>query len=276
MEQFQSQRDKPISKSIYFFGLILILLFAYLQYVISGLTVLTSAILVYGLPILVISLIMGGTIIRKSFKNTSKALKVGLMYFAIFSIITILLGALIFYILELFDPSSLELLNNPNPVENVPTNFAWVMVLASLVIIGPIEEYIFRGYVFGGMLNIFGNKHWLLLAFVSSLVFAAVHLYYALTYGIAASIAFTDLIGIGMAMAITYYLSGGNLLIPALLHGSYDAIGYIGIATQSQVASFLRFTVIGIGLIIGLVLLLKWFFGGSSKSAIKFVRDDRI
>jgi len=269
-------QDKPISKSTYFLGLILILVLAYLQYIINGLTAVTSAILVYALPILIISLLMGGVIVRKSFRNTGKALKLGLVYFAIFSIITIALSALIFYILERLDPSSLELLNNPNPVESVSPGFAWIMVFVSLIIIGPVEEYIFRGYVFGGLLNIFRGRRWLLLAFISSLVFAAVHLYYALIYGFAASIAFTDLVGIGMALAITYYLSGGNLLIPALLHGSYDAIGYIGIAMQPQVASFLRYVMIGVGLLIALILLLKKLFRGSASSSMKFVHGDKI
>jgi len=255
------KREKPISKPVYFAGLILILVFAYLQYVISGLTAITSAILVYGLPMLVISIIAGGAIIRKSLKNSGKALKVGLTSFALFSILTMILGGIIYFILENFDPSSLELLNNPNPVENVSPSFAWIMVMASLLIIGPVEEYIFRGYIFGGLLNVFKGRNWVLLAFISSLIFAAVHLYYALVYGFAASIAFTDLIGIGMALAITYYLSGGNLLVPALIHGAYDAIGYIGIATLPQIASFLRYAVIGLGLLIALILLLKRIFG---------------
>lgn len=67
-----------------------------------------------------------------------------------------------------------------------------------------------------------------MLAFLSSVFFAAVHLYYALTYGVASLIPFVDIVAIGMALAITYYHSGGNLLIPALIHGVYDATGFFG------------------------------------------------
>jgi membrane protease YdiL (CAAX protease family) len=71
--------------------------------------------------------------------------------------------------------------------------------------------------VFGGLLSLFKNHHWLALSLVSSVFFAAAHLYYGLVYGAASAIDFTDLVTFGMAMCVTYYLSGGNLLVQSFM-----------------------------------------------------------
>jgi hypothetical protein len=86
-------------------------------------------------------------------------------------------------------------------------------------------------------------------------LFTAVHLYYALVYGIASLVQFTDLVMFGMAMAATYYLSGGNLFVPSLIHGAYDATGFIGVATSLNTGTLLRECMILVGIIAGIVLL---------------------
>lgn len=68
-------------------------------------------------------------------------------------------------------------------------------------------------------------------------------------YGVASLVQFADLITFGMAMATTYYVAGGNLLIPAMIHGAYDATGYIGVATSSELGAQLRELMIFIGVI---------------------------
>ena len=93
-----------------------------------------------------------------------------------------------------------------------------------------------------------------MLAFVSSILFATVHLYYAFTYGVASLIPFVDIVAIGMAFAITYYRSGGNLLIPALIHGVYDATGFLAVAISSNLGLYLRGLLIFIGIIVALTL----------------------
>lgn len=85
----------------------------------------------------------------------------------------------------------------------------------------------------------------------------AVHLYYALVYGLASLVQFADLVTFGMAMAVTYYVSGGNLFIPALIHGVYDATGFLGVATSSSVGATLRGLMLLIGLIVALQLLIQ-------------------
>jgi membrane protease YdiL (CAAX protease family) len=90
---------------------------------------------------------------------------------------------------------------------------------------------------------------------VSSVLFAAVHLYYALTYGVASLIPFLDIIAIGMALAITYYRSGGNLLIPALIHGAYDATGFMAVAASPRIGIELRGVLILAGVIAAVIMI---------------------
>jgi membrane protease YdiL (CAAX protease family) len=131
------------------------------------------------------------------------------------------------------------------------------MVGVSFLVTGPAEEYIFRGFMFGGLLDIFKNRHWLILAFVSSLLFSATHLYYALVYGPASLVQFADLITFGMAMASTYYLSGGNLSAPALIHGAYDATAFVGVATSTVVGDGLRAFMILLGIVVAFILYIQ-------------------
>jgi len=134
---------------------------------------------------------------------------------------------------------------------------AWLMAGASILVVGPCEEYIFRGFVFGGLLRLFGSRHWLLLAFVSSILFAAVHLYYAIVYQVAALVPFVDIVAIGMALAVAYYLSKGNLLVPALIHGVYDAMGFVGVATQPEVGVRLRGAFIFLCVLVAFMVFLE-------------------
>jgi membrane protease YdiL (CAAX protease family) len=169
----------------------------------------------------------------------------------------VLVATVIFYIIVTLDPNAVNLLHKPNPVLNVPPEFAWIMVWFSLLVVGPAEEYLFRGFIYGGLLSLFKDHHWLSLALISSILFAAAHLYYAFVYGVVSLVQFTDLAAFGMAMAATYYLSRGNLLVPAMIHGSYDATGFIGVATSLDVGILLRGSMILIGVIVAVVLFIQ-------------------
>jgi len=81
---------KPISKAAFFVGVLLIIIAAYSQYVITGLTAATSALLVYGVPIVIISLVAGSSVIKKAFHKTGKAFSVG-MDFLVLGAITVML-----------------------------------------------------------------------------------------------------------------------------------------------------------------------------------------
>lgn len=253
----ESPKSEFHGKTAYLIGLIVIFVCVYSQYLGIEYGPELGIVVVYGVPILVTTYLWGTAIAKKFFNRTFSAIKLGLGYFGAFTLLAILVSVIILLFLFVFDPNSLELLNRPNPVLEVSPDIAWVMVGVSFLIVGPAEEYIFRGFVFGGLLDIFKNRHWLTLAFVSSLIFGVVHLYYAVVYEIASLIQFTDLVAFGMAMAVTYYLSGGNLLVPSLIHGAYDATAFIGVATTATTGIILRLLLILIGLIAGLVILVE-------------------
>ena len=245
---------RHLGKTGFVVGLLVIFASVYSQYVIPSLNLVSGTLLVYGLPILVTGLIWGRTIISKAFKHTYTALRYGLGYFGIFTILGLFAGFLIVFLLTFFDPAAINLLNKPNPVLQVSPELAEFMIGFSFLVVGPSEEYLFRGFVFGGLLNIFKGRHWLVLAFVASIFFAGVHLYYAVVYGVASLVLFVDLMTFGMAMAATYYVSGGNLLVPAMIHGAYDATGYLSVATSSDIGAQLRELMILIGLIIAVFI----------------------
>lgn len=253
----ENNSSKPITKARYLIGLVIILGASYSQYVFGGFGPAIGFLVVYGIPIVVVSILWGRAIIQKAAKNTWTAFKFGLGFYGAFTALGLLASYAILFVLTNFDPAALNLLNRPNPVLNVSPEYAWIMVGVSLLVVGPAEEYLFRGFVFGGLLRLFKNRHWLVLSLVSSAFFAAAHLYYGLVYGVASALAFTDLVTFGMAMCVTYYLSGGNLLVPAVVHGAYDATGFLGVATSSQIGAILRVLMMLVGISVALSLFIN-------------------
>lgn len=246
---------KALTVKTYLVGLLIIFGCYYSQYLLPHMGLMAGALWVYGVSIGVIAPVRGRFILRNAFLRTRSTVKIGLGFFGILTVAGIIVSLLIGVMLLHLDPLALKLLQKPIPVLHVGPELAWVMVWASIAVVGPCEEFIFRGFVYGGLLNLFGTTHWLILAFLSSLLFAAVHLYYALTYGIASLIPFVDIVAIGMALAITYYRSGGNLLIPALIHGVYDATGFLTVAVNSRLGWQLRGTLVLAGVIAAVVMV---------------------
>ncbi len=265
---FQSNYDArgeyPLTKRGYLIGLSIIFASAYSQYLVKGFGPVLALLFVYGIPVCVASFLLGSVIVPRAFSHTYTALKFGFGLFGIFSLLGILAASAMFSIIVMMDPQAANLLNKPNPVLHIPPEFAWIMVWLSLVLVGPAEEYIFRGFIFGGLLCIFKDRHWLSLAFFSSALFAVAHLYYGLVYGIASLALFVELLAIGMAFAITYYLSGGNLFIPTILHGLYDASGFIGVAVSQEVGILLRISMMGVGIVVALGLFARELFSRPS------------
>lgn len=256
-----SQKKDISTKNIliYLFSLSLVLASILSQYIIHPPGIISKFSLTYGIPIAVITLFYGKDILKNSLRKTGKALDYGLAYWGVLSVVSYIAGIIMINVIATFDPAALSLLDRANPVIPTSTNWAWVMTFFSFLIIGPAEEYIFRGFVFGRLLKIFHGKHWFALAFLSSLIFAFVHLYYLLTFGITSAIIFTDIIAIGMALAIAYYASGGNLIVPALLHGAFDASGFFSIAIGSNVGTYFRIFMVGLGLILALGLIIRHY-----------------
>lgn len=246
-----------LSKKQYFTGLVIVFASVYSQYLFVGIDSIFSVLLVYGIPTIVISLLWGSEIIRGAFRNTFTALKYGLGLFGAFTVLGILIATIILLVLIAIEPSALDLLQTPNPALRIESEFAWIMVLFSVLVIGPVEEYIFTGFIYGGLLRLFKDHHWLGLAVISSIMFSVVHLYYAFAYELISLILFSNLMTFSMAMAATYYFSGGNLFIPALIHGAYDAMGFISVATSLSVGILLRGSFILLSIIVALFLFLQ-------------------
>ena len=183
------------------------------------------------------------------------AFKLGMGLFGAFTIVGIFLIIVALIIILRFFPHALSLLNKPNPVLQIPPSLAWLMTALSLLVVGPAEEYLFRGFIYGGLLTIFKAKHWISLSLISAVLFAAVHLYYVVTYGVASAIPLIDLVTFGMAMAMTYYLSSGNLVVPTIIHGIYDATAFAGVATSTTIGLILRTTFIIIGIIFATIYI---------------------
>jgi membrane protease YdiL (CAAX protease family) len=253
---WDEKKDREaLTGKAYLVGLLVVFASSYSQYLVPGINLAARAFCIYGVSIIVISALCGKSILRKAFRHTGTTLRLGLGFFGIFTFLGTAASVLIVDILLDLDPAALNLLEKPVPVLHVPPEVASIMVWASLVVVGPCEEFIFRGFVFGGLLSLFGTRRWLVLALLSSILFASVHLYYALTYGIASLVPFLDIVAVGMALAITYYLSGGNLLIPALIHGVYDATGFMAVAVSSQVGLRLRGMLMVAGLIAAVTMV---------------------
>jgi membrane protease YdiL (CAAX protease family) len=246
--------DKILSGKSYIVGLLIIFAAVYSQYIVPLGTFL-GFLVVYGIPVAVISAIFGQEIIKKAKNNSDKAFKLGLGLFGAFTIAGIALSIVALIVIIFLDPNAVSLLNRPNPVLQIPPSTAWVMTGLSILIVGPAEEYLFRGFVYGGLLSVFKGKHWISLAFLSSVLFMAVHLYYIITYGVASAVPLIDLLTFGMAMAMTYYITGGNIVAPALIHGVYDATGFVGVASSTTIGLILRATLITIGVIFAAIYI---------------------
>jgi membrane protease YdiL (CAAX protease family) len=248
--------DKPLSKALYLLGVIVIFLATYSAYFFSFGPI-GGYLVVYGIPIVVVSIIFGKVLFKRAAKNNKVAFQLGLGLFSVFTLIGIVLSLIALMVILRFNPQAEDLLNRINPALDVPARVAWIMMAVSILVVGPAEEYLFRGFLYGGLLSIFKGRHWLLLAFLSSVLFASVHAYYAITYEVVSPLFFIQLIVFGFALAITFYWSGGNLLAPAIIHGVYDALGFLGVATTTEIGLAARFVFLIIGLVFAAIYLPK-------------------
>ncbi|MFP8953811.1 CPBP family intramembrane glutamic endopeptidase [Natrialbaceae archaeon A-arb3/5] len=96
-----------------------------------------------------------------------------------------------------------------------------VLIPASILIIGPVEEFLYRNIVQKELYGTFSRPG---AVIVSSVIFAAVH---ALAYGTAdagqviASLA--TVFGLSLVLG-TIYERTGNVVVPAAIHGLYNAL----------------------------------------------------
>lgn len=253
MIEEKTSENKKMSYSKYLIGVIVIMIAAYSQYVFGTRGLVYGTLVVYVIPAVVIFFLDGKRILSTSYNNVKAALKYGFGYFGVFSAAGIGLALVLLVILFTFDPNILDLLNRPNPLLDTTSDAAWTMIWFSFLIVGPFEEFLFRGYVFGGLQQIFGNRHWINSALASSIVFSAIHLYYFLVYGIASVIQFAQIIMFGIGMCGAYYKSDGNLIVPAFIHGAFDATSFLMIAlpANSLIGLQLKLLMILFGIFVG-------------------------
>jgi membrane protease YdiL (CAAX protease family) len=209
---------------------------------------------VYGVPILAFALLVGGRPLAGYVENTGRAVVQGLAWFGALSVLTIivLIGLVVVYLAV--DPSALHLLNNTTPVVQNAESDVWFWVVFSFVV-GLIEETIFRGWIFGYTL-VKDPSRWVVHATWTSALFAAVHLYYATTYGAATPLVVPDLFFLGFAFAAGMRASGGNVIVIGLLHGMYDAISFYSLVNDNG-AIALHYVAILIGAAIAVFLYVQ-------------------
>jgi membrane protease YdiL (CAAX protease family) len=249
--------QKPLHIALYVIGVAVIFFTVYLQYFVQINSAFLGYLLIYGIPIAVTGAFFGREILKRAAKNNREATKYGFGMFGALTLVNFILIIIAVAILSIFIPQTTEILQRPNPVLDIPPAEAWIYVGFSFLIIGPAEEFLFRGFMYGGLLNLSKGKGWLPLAILSSALFASVHGYYAITYEAASVVPFITLGTFGFAMCAAYYYSGGNLLLPILIHGAYDATGFLTVAVSEQVGLAARSALIFAGVAFMMYLVLK-------------------
>jgi membrane protease YdiL (CAAX protease family) len=209
--------------------------------------------IVYGVPVLAFALLVGGAPLRDWSKRLGLATWEGLRWYGLLALLALLVVIGLTIVYELVDPAALQLLNRPNPALQQAAGDPWFFVGFSFVI-GAFEETIFRGWIFGYWRDRPGS--WFVPATWTSVVFAGVHLYYGTTYGIAAPLIFPTLFLMGFALAAAYRFSGGNLVVPSLLHGANDATAFLTLI-DFEAGVVLHYLIILVGAVIGLVHYLR-------------------
>jgi membrane protease YdiL (CAAX protease family) len=210
---------------------------------------------VYGIPIVVVSVFFGKQILSRAAKNNQEGFKYGLGLFSAFYVAGVVISIAALMIITSMYPSAPDILQKTNPALDVSASQAWLMIAISMLVIGPAEEYLFRGFMYGGLLSVTKGKHWLPMAIISSLLFAFAHGYYVLTYGVASPVYIIQLITFGLAMCIAYYWSKGNIVAIATVHGLNDAIGFLGVATNTTIRLAAQSIFIAIGLMFVLLFI---------------------
>ena len=211
--------------------------------------------IVYGIPVVAFALLVGVDPLRRWAAAMPDATWEGLRWYGGLSALGIVVLAVLVAIYSALDPAALNNLFRPNPVlqEAAGNPAFWI---AFSFVIGAFEETIFRGWIFGYWRGQPGLPWWVHAVWTSAL-FAGVHLYYGLTYGVAAPLFYPLLFLLGFAFAATYHASGGNLVVVAVLHGANDASSFLTLVSPNA-ALATHYGLIGVGAVVALLHGLGW------------------
>lgn len=203
--------------------------------------------IVYGIPIVSFAVLVGAGPLRHWASRMGVATYQGLMWYGGLSVLGLFVTVALGIVYQVLDPAALQLLNRPNPAITQAAGDPWFWIGFSFVV-GAVEETIFRGWIYGFWHGRTAN--WLVPGVWTSVLFAAVHLYYGTTYGVAAPLIFPSLFFVGLAFAATYEKSGGNLVVVALLHGAYDAAAFYYAYINANVGLLFRYLPILAGVVV--------------------------
>jgi membrane protease YdiL (CAAX protease family) len=217
-------------------------------------SLLPGLLIVYVVPILAFTFLVGVEPLRNAFRNLGIATEAGIRWTGLLLLLSLLIIGLLLVLYARFDPSALRLLSRPNPALQAAASNPYFWIAFSFVI-GAAEETIFRGWIFGYWLQRDGRR-WFLHAAWTSGLFAGLHRYYGTTYGPIAPVQFTTLFLLGFAYAATMRHSGGNLLVIALLHGANDASAFSTLVTPVGADLYLAVLILG-GIVLGLIALVR-------------------
>lgn len=109
-------------------------------------------------------------------------------------------------------------------IEANPT-VALAFIPVSLFVVGPAEEFLYRGIIQTRLRDVFGTKSAIVIA---SLVFAVVHVFaYLDPTNLAGTLVtiFFILLPLGAILGVVYEYTG-NLLVPVAAHGIYNAVTF--------------------------------------------------
>lgn len=215
--------------------------------------------IVYVVPVVAFLLLVGTGPLTHWKDRLGPAVWEGLRWYGGLSILALAVAFVAVLIYEVADPSALTLLQRTNPALRAAEGDPWLYVGLSFLV-GAFEETIFRGWIFGFWSGRGGS--WLVPATWTSAVFAGVHLYYGITYAAISPVYYSSLFLLGFALAAAYRFSGGNLVVPALLHGVHDAGAYLSLISPVA-SSVVEYSVILIG---GLVALIAYLRPGPTAS----------
>jgi membrane protease YdiL (CAAX protease family) len=208
---------------------------------------------VYGIPVVACAVLIGFEPVRQWRSRNGTAAVEGLRWYGLLTLVGLVVAVVLTILYERLDPSALNFLTRPNPALTQAAGDPWFYVGLSFVA-GAFEEAIFRGWIFGFWRG--RARGWWGPAIGSSALFAGVHLYYGITYGPASPLVYPTLFLLGFAFAQTYRLSGGNLVVVALLHGVNDATVYLTLII-GVVGTELHYAVVFLGVLVAIVLYLR-------------------
>jgi membrane protease YdiL (CAAX protease family) len=210
--------------------------------------------IVYGIPVLAFALLVGIDPLRNWADQMGKSLVEGFSWYGSLTLLALFLSIIVLSILLTFDHSAASTLSQPTPVVKTAEADPWFWVVLSFPV-GILEETIFRGWIFGYWLQR-SPGNWKFHAAWTSLLFAGMHVYYALTYGIVFIIPALLLVIDGLAFAIAMRESGGNLVTISFLHGWNDATAFMALANLT-LGLALHYAVVLIGALVMLVVYVR-------------------